>query len=81
MNPIIKPDPSIYSSVNLDKPLADFRPVTYGQKFGTPRHICKQFGIKIIDHGNYTQFTAPKPRLQMLIERLHFSKSNYSKKI
>jgi len=81
MNPVKQPELSIYSSVDLDKPLSDFRPSTYGGKFGTVKAICKQFGIKIVDHGSYRQFTAPKLRIQMLIERLHFSKKPYSKKV
>ena len=70
---------SIYSRVNLDLPLFDHRPSTYGIKFGSVKDICGQYGIKIIPQQGYTQFTAPKGRLQMLVEKLHFSQMRYSK--
>lgn len=73
-------DMSIYSKVKLDIPLSDVRPTSYGLRFGSVRSICKQYGIKIVEHEGFTEFIAPKNRLQMLVEKLHFSMNKYSKK-
>jgi len=70
---------SIYSSVPLTTDLRDVRSGRWGQKFGTVEAICKQYGIKCIKHPKYTEFTAPKIRLQLFLEKLHFSKTHYSK--
>lgn len=81
MNEPKQQDKSIYSTVPLTKSLIDVRVGRYGIKFGTVEKICRQYGIKCIKHPEYTEFTAPKLRLQMLIEKLHFSKTPYSKKV
>ena len=81
MNELIKKDPSIYSSVSLNTQLMDIRMGRRGQVFGTVENICRQYGIKCIKHDNCYEFTAPKLRLQLFIEKLHFSKTYYSKKM
>jgi len=79
MNEIKQPEISIYSNVDLEKTLLDVRPGRYGQKFGRVKDVCRQYGIKCKQTQNGTEFTAPKLRLQMFIEKLHFSKTYYSK--
>lgn len=68
---------TVYSKVALNKLLKDVRVNTYGFKFGTVESICKQFGIKYKVLSDCVEFKAPKLRLQMLIEKLHFSKTGY----
>jgi hypothetical protein len=76
-----QPEASIYSNVKLTKNLIDVRIGRYGQTFGTVENLCKQYGIKCIQHPNGMEFTAPKTRLQLFMEALHFSKTKYSKKL
>lgn len=80
MNEQKQPEKSVYSTVPLTRVLMDARVGMYGIKFGTVEKICKQYGVKCIKHPTYMEFTAPKLRLQMFIEKLHFSKTPYSKK-
>ncbi len=65
----------------MDDLLIDVRIGKYGQKFGTVRDICKQYGIKCVDCGTYKEFSAPKTRIQLFMEKLHFSRTKYSKKL
>ena len=79
----MKPKPqeiSIYAKVPLEKTLKDHRRWTYGLLFGTVEDVARQYGIKINVIGSCIQFTAPKSRLQMFIEKLHFGKIPYSSK-
>jgi len=77
MNEVKPTETSIYSDINLDDTLMDFRHNRYGQKFGKVTDICRQYGIKYRKLEKCTEFTAPKIRLQMFLEKLHFSKSSY----
>ena len=72
---------SIYSRVDIDAILMDARAGKWGQKFGTVKDICRQYGIKCVSHGSYNEFIAPKTRIQLFMEKLHFSRTSYSKKI
>ena len=72
---------SIYSRVNIDTILMDARLGNWGMKFGTVGDICRQYGIKCVSHGSYNEFIAPKSRIQLFMEKLHFSRTSYSKKI
>lgn len=77
MNQIKQPEISIYSGVSLSKYLIDTRPNSYGISFGTVADVCKQYGIKCKKLENCIEFTAPKLRLQMFLEKLHFSRISY----
>ena len=68
---------SIYSHVSMNKELVDFRRNTFGFKFGKIADIVKQYGISVIIYEGSIKFSAPKSRLQYLIEKLHFSKTPY----
>ena len=71
-------DKKIYASIDLGKMLIDVRSYSYGLKFGTVRDICNQFGIKVTVMPNRVlEFSAPKLRMQMFIEKLHFSRTRY----
>ena len=69
---------SIYSRASLHSTLKDVRPRTYGAIFGTVEGIARQYGVKITKLSTCYKFSAPKSRLQMFVEKLHFSKTPYS---
>ena len=71
-------DNRIYASVSLGKMLIDLRSGTYGCKFGSVENICRQFGINVNKmQDNVLEFSAPKLRMQMFVEKLHFSRTRY----
>jgi hypothetical protein len=77
----LKPDEQkIYSKISLDHSLVDVRIETWGQKFGTVRQVCNQYGIKYTETNGVVEFSAPKLRMQMLIEKLHFARVYYCKR-
>ena len=71
----------VYSQVSLNKTLMDRRYNHYGHTFGKVRNICRQYGIKHRKIGQWTEFRAPKSRLQMFVEKLHFSLTPYTTSI
>jgi hypothetical protein len=80
----IKPNkPNVLSifvpGVLPNKALNDFRTLQkYGDiHFGTISQVAKNLGIsmKIVDNG--LTFSAPRARLQMFVEKLHFSMVGY----
>lgn len=74
------PEPEImvlYSSVSPNTVLKDIRIDGRGFVFGKVGEICKTLGIKIIDRGNHCEFRATKNKLQLFLEKLHFSGSQY----
>ena len=81
MSEQLQPELSIYSRVSLTTMLMDVRVGRWGQKFGNVAKICHQYGIKCVKHPNCIEFIAPKLRLQLFMEKLHFSKTGYSKKL
>ena len=81
MNKLKQPEISVFSKVLMTKALRDVRQGHYGDKFGTVADVCRQYGIKYKKLSNCIQFIAPKSRLQLFIEKLHFSRTPYSKTI
>jgi len=77
----IKPKTNqIYAKVSLNKELIDARPISEGIVFGRVKDVCRQYGIKYKQLDGCMEFSAPQSRLQHFIEKLHFSRSLYSKK-
>jgi hypothetical protein len=72
------PEMSIYSSVPLKQKLFDVNRRNM-MLFGTVESICNQYGIKMEKDGDRTKFTAPKLRLQYLVEKFHFARVKYSR--
>jgi len=68
----------IYSQVSENKTLMDRRPQTYGMIFGKVSDLCRQLGIDMTVLKNCIEFSAPKPRLQLFAEKLHFSLTPFS---
>ena len=75
------PEITIYAQVSLKHELFDNRPRTFGLKFGTIEDVCKQFGVKYVQLPTCIAFSAPKTRLQLFVEKLHFSRIIYSSSI
>jgi len=42
-------------------------------KFGNIMDVARQYGIKSKKNRNGIEFSAPKSRMQMFVEKLHFS--------
>jgi hypothetical protein len=59
----------------LDFQLIDRRPRHSGLDLGTIESAAKQYGVKIRKNKDYDgyEFIAPISRLQMFVEKLHFS--------
>ncbi|MFW5803738.1 MAG: hypothetical protein ACOCWG_00740 [bacterium] len=68
---------SIYSKVPINKELIDIRVGYSGLSFGTVKNICQQYGVKYEKQVDSWKFTAPKSRLQLFAEKLHFSATYY----
>ena len=72
------PEVSIYSKVPLQAELFDSNRRNQ-MTFGTVEGICKQYGIRFEKMDSCIKFTAPKTRLQYLVEKLHFARAGYSR--
>lgn len=81
MSEIKQAELSLYSKASLKTTLRDHRDGNYGLKFGTIEQVCRQYGIKCIEHPSCIEFKAPKSRLSLFMEKLHFGRVSYSKKI
>jgi len=68
----------LIAPVTLKTKLIDVRLRTAGIVFGNIKQICNQYGIKYVERKGFMEFYAPKSRLQMLLEKLHFSGIPYS---
>lgn len=68
---------SVYANVEPNCVLFDHRLGKVGIKFGTIEQICHQYGISLEKKSKCLVFSAPKLRLQMLIEKLHFARIKY----
>lgn len=64
---------SIKSNVGLYDEIIDRRMVTHGMSFGTIEKLVVQYGIHVEPDGDALVFTAPKDRLRMFAEKLHFA--------
>lgn len=64
-------------NIDLNTPLIDKRIRTSGIMFGTVRDIAKNLGVRISLGEGFLVFSAPKNRLQLFCEKLHFSGVKY----
>lgn len=58
---------------NINTILVDQRPRSFGNTIGTIKDVAKQYGMLMKEKDGVTTFTAPKARMQMFVEKLHFS--------
>ena len=68
-----QPTLSVWSGVSRSAVLIDMRLRTNGDVMGTVESVARQYGIKVEEKDSGLLFTAPKSRLQMFVEKLHFS--------
>lgn len=68
---------TIFAEISLSYMLEDKRPSKKGLVFGKVSNVAKQYGIEFKTHMNGVLFAAPKSRLQIFVEKLHFSGINY----
>ena len=73
-----RPIKCIYSRAPLDAELIDTRIYTAGLTFGKIEDICRQYGIKYEKIDNCIKYSAPKDRMQHLIEKFHFARYPYA---
>ncbi len=76
----MRPQPqliSIGAKISPFRLLIDLRPESYGIQFGIVMKVARQYGVKYSPEGDYIRFSAPKSRLQMFAEKLHFSGINF----
>jgi len=64
---------TVYSKVSLNKMLRDTRYTSDGYVFGRVSTIAKQYGIKVRPTDTCNIFEAPKMRMQLFVEKLHFA--------
>ena len=70
------PQPEILSVLighKLSHTLIDKRRQSFGLRFGKIGDVARQYGITLEAVGSYWKCSAPKSRLQMFVEKLHFS--------
>ena len=68
MDPVM----SIKAQVSLDEEIRDKRQITFGMSFGTIFNLIQQYSIYVEQDGENLIFTAPRSRLRMFAEKLHF---------
>jgi len=68
-----QPTLSVWCGISPYETLIDMRVKTHGDVLGTVGSVARQYGIKVEEKDNGLLFTAPKSRLQMFVEKLHFS--------
>lgn len=64
---------SLLIKANKNKLLTDRRLGRRGLVLGTVEGLAKQYGVTITDSNGYTILSAPKKRMQIIAEKLHFS--------
>lgn len=67
----------VFSQVSPDKTLVDLRLHRNFCKFGKVSDVARQYGIEIRPVDGGIEFSAPKSRMQMFVEKLHFSQVGY----
>jgi len=70
-------DITIIVEVKPTKMLKDMRLGKHFAKFGNIMDVAKQYGIKATAFPNGIQFSAPKTRMQIFVEKLHFSQVSF----
>ncbi len=68
---------TILANANPDKMLIDLRVIRNSSKFGNIMDVARHYGINANPTENGIEFVAPKSRMQMFAEKLHFSGVQY----
>lgn len=64
---------SIAIKIDKERLLMDRRVGRRGLILGTVGTLANQYGVTMAESNGYTILTAPKKRLQIIVEKLHFS--------
>jgi len=67
------PSIKVYARISLKKTLRDTRYTSDSYIFGKVGQVARQYGIKVRHKGTCYEFEAPKSRMQMFVEKLHFA--------
>lgn len=62
----------------LNDDLKDRRGATFGSSLGSLDTLSKQYGIEVEERNNFRFFSAPKRRMQIFIQHLHFGNVAYT---
>jgi len=68
---------TIFAQVSANKKLVDQRLNRNFAFFGDILRVAKQYGIQYKEVSGGIQFSAPKSRMQIFVEKLHFSQIRY----
>jgi hypothetical protein len=58
---------------SVDVMMIDRRPRKNNQRFGTIRECLSQYGLSMKTKGGRAYLTAPRTRVQLFLEKLHYS--------
>jgi hypothetical protein len=72
-NDIKPPVITIMARVRMESMLRDTRYFSYEHIFGKVEDVAKQYGVKATQKEGYMEFSAPKSRMQLFVEKLHFA--------
>jgi len=67
------PQIKVYARISLNSTLRDARYTSNQYKFGKVAQVAKQYGVKATVLETCIEFEAPKSRMQMFVEKLHFA--------
>lgn len=77
---IQEPEVSVFVKASLNKTMMDLRLGMRGIKFGVLGDVARQYGIHYRQLPTCIEFRAPKPRIRIFVEKLHFSRTPYGYK-
>ena len=69
---------TVLCNYSVDRNLIDRRMNRYGSSLGSISTLSKQYGVEITKRGEYVFYSAPKRRMQMFIQNLHFANVSYT---
>lgn len=69
---------TVYSRISFNSMLRDARYFSYMHVFGRVKDVANQYGIKATQRDGYIEFSAPKLRMQLFVEKLHFAGVSFS---
>ena len=67
----------MFSRIPENHILVDVRWGHAGLVYGMVKDVARNLGVDIIKKDGYLEFQAPANRMQLFIERLHFSRVRY----
>ena len=68
---------TIFAQIRPEQVLRDYRRNKFFSIFGNVTKVAEQYGVKHIVTDEGMEFSAPKSRMQMFAEKLHFANIPY----